>query len=280
MICAFGQKRIRFEGKDDVIRSLRLKWKKYQLPSDESQPDAIIRFDGILPGRDGPGSEGWTPFPSGNAQETTSMYSLKGKSVFTLRYQPGHYIVTVLADQADLNAVRMGAQFGVMIALHRDCVGLHGVTLLCGREIIILSAPSGTGKTTLAGLLERYCDAIVINGDFALLSPSTEGVVFEPTPFCGSSGRSLNRRMRVNRIVFLGQAESNEWRNLQGREAAKQFMSNVFIPTWDESMKQIVQNNVVKCIQMLEVNSFSFVPTQDAAKEFFSHLRFYDEGSS
>ena len=209
--------------------------------------------------------DGWTILEGSGTSEAA--YISKGKVIFTLQSGAGNE--TVVHFQKALESyVRVGIHYGLMFALLRCCVGIHGVTLLCGYEIIILSAPSGTGKTTLAKLLEKYCDAIVINGDFALLTPTADGVIFEPTPFCGTSGRNLNHRVRVNRVVFLGQAKENHWHELDGREAVSRFMSNAFIPTWDSSMQQTVQENILKCVSMLKMNAYDFAPTQEAARVF------------
>ena len=193
------------------------------------------------------------------------VYSNHGKALFGL-LQTEPLSVTVYLRKALDSYLRVGVHYGMMLALHRECVGMHGVTILCGNEFIILSAPSGTGKTTLAKLLETHCDAIAINGDFALLAPTENGVIFEPTPFCGSSGRSLNHRVRVNRVVFLGQAKENHWRELDVRKALARFMSNAFIPEWDKDMLQAVQENILKCVSVLKVNAYDFAPTQEAAE--------------
>ncbi len=189
--------------------------------------------------------------------------------------------IKVNVDNYSEKKIRLGIQYGLMTALYQKCFGLHGVTLVCGNEVIICSAPSGTGKTTLAKLLEKHCDAIIINGDFALVTPSEDGVIFEPTPFCGSSGRSLNHRFRVNRVVFLGQAKENQWRELDGREAVIRFLSNAFVPDWDKCMMQTVQENIIKCISMLKVNEFDFAPMQEAAEVFLKKVKedtsFYSE---
>ena len=213
--------------------------------------------------------DGWTVLEDHGFSEAAYVHN--GKTIFSLAPE-NEKELTVRIRKALNSHVRIGLHYGLMLSLYRQCVGLHGVTLACGGEIIILSAPSGTGKTTLSKLLEKHCDAVVINGDFALLSLTDDGVIYEPTPFCGTSGRSLNHRFRVNRVVFLGQAKKNMWRDLDGREAMMRFMSNAFVPDWDSSIQQAVNENVMKCISSLRVNAYDFAPVQEAAEEFLKRV--------
>lgn len=205
-----------------------------------------------------------------------AVYCKNQKALFGLQITKPH-AVTVCVRRALDNYLRIGIQYGLMLALCQECVGLHGVTILCGNEMIILSASSATGKTTLAKLLEKYCDVIIINGDFSLLSPTEDGVFFEPTPFCGSSGRALNHRFQVNRVVFLGQAKENHWCTLDSRNALTRFLSNAFVPEWDSIYQQAVRSNIVKCIGAMKINAFDFAPTQEAAEEF---LKIIEEDST
>lgn len=203
---------------------------------------------------------------------TKISYTIKREDVFAFEYKESVKNLTILITNNDCKFFRLSQQFGLMIALHESCIGLHGVTLMCRNEVVILSAPSGTGKTTLGHLLEEYFDGMIINGDFALLSVSEDGVIFEPTPFCGTSRRALNHRVRVNRVVFLEQSTKNQWSVLDTRTAMIKFLANTFIPSWDKNMSSIIQENIAKCISFLKINSFAFVPEVKAAEMFFNHI--------
>ena len=272
MLLSFGQIRVQILGDEVQPRSILPKQQGYLLTASEPLPraDAVIHLEPLpdLHGRSL--AEGWdTAF---FRDQEINVFSRNNKPVFALQYQQGQNEVTAFVSETG-NSVRLGTQFGMLSVLHRKVVGFHGVTLLCGKEIIVLSAPSGTGKTTLGRLLEQYCDAVVINGDFALLNPTEEGVIFEPTVFCGTSGRSLNHRFRIDRVVFLEQSKENEWREPDGREALTRFLGNAFIPVWDESMQQAIKENILKSLSMLCTDVYAFAPEQDAAETFIKHIR-------
>ena len=244
-------------------------WDKANL-TDSETADVVLRIREVSFASIPSMNEGWTE--ANICGKRSWVYSYGNNALFALQFGTTRNDVCVLVNRATPNNIRLGVQFGLLLALNKNCIGLHGVTVLCGNEIVILSAPSGTGKTTLAHLLETYCEAIMINGDFAMLHPTEDGVIFEPTPFCGSSGRALNHRLRVNRVVFLKQNQTNVWSDLTGREAMKQFMNNSFVPDWKVDAPQAVQGNIMRCISSLEINTFSFAPNRDAAKVFFDHI--------
>lgn len=202
-----------------------------------------------------------------------AVYAPNGKAHFALEYSPDANEATVYVKAALDSFVRLGALYGTLAVLHRECLGLHGVTLECGGETVILSAPSGTGKTTLAGLLEKHCGARVLNGDFALLSVGEGKVAFEPTPFCGSSGVCLNERAVVDRVVFLAQGLSNTWETLNGRQALTSFLSNVFVPEFDPRLQLAVQQNAFMALGSVKTNRFTFEPTAKAAQTFTERIK-------
>lgn len=264
-----GQYDICITGDEKLTRLIPETWNRFQHDQISGEKSIVIGIEyidfqplGML--------DGWKSIDINGLQQAA--YFRNGKLCFALRWAKANEVILGIGKALD-SYVRIGLHYSLMYALYQKSVGLHGVTLLCENEIIILSAPSGTGKTTLAKLLEKYCDAIVINGDFALLTPTENGLVYEPTPFCGSSGRSLKQRIRVNRVVFLSQAKENVWNKADGREAMMQFMSNAFIPTWDKQMQQCVQGNILKSIELAEVNEYAFAPTREAAETFAGKIK-------
>ncbi len=270
---SFGDYVCCLNGSNELIKMIPDRWNKFEQRHASSFRMVTVNLEEKMEERFADLSSGWEAH---NDQIIPLIaYIHKGKAVFSLRCV-SPYNVTVYLRKALSSYLRIGVQYGVTCALYQECIGMHGVTLLCGDEMILLSAPSGTGKTTLANLLEKYCDSVVINGDFALLVPTEHGVIFEPTPFCGTSGRSLNHRVKLNRVVFLGQAKENRWRKLDWRESLSRFMSNAFIPDWDKDMLQAVQENILKCMSMVNVNAYDFAPTQEAAELFLKKI---EEGS-
>ncbi len=255
---------------DDVARAFPEPWNSQARMLPSLSETVTIRLEKTAFTDDGGIQDGWV---SGKKRDPwQAAYFQGGRALFAIASKSTEEVKVSVGNMTE-HRIRLGIQYGLMAALYQRCVGLHGVTLRCGNEIVICSAPSGTGKTTLAKLLEKHCDAVAVNGDFALLCPTEEGVIFEPTPFCGTSGRSLNHRFRVNRVVFLGQAKENRWRILNVREAMVRFMSNAFVPTWDSGMRQAVQENILKCISMMKTNAFDFTPTQEAAEVFLKKVQ-------
>lgn len=266
----FGQTLVQLEGDPVLCNVLKAAWSRFGCEAGTEPGQVVLRLEETVFPEWEPRADGW--YPSGAASDGRVIYCTEGKPVFSLTWDPLQEGMPVRVGVSDQRRAGLGAQFGLLLALHKQCIGLHGVTLLCGDEIIVLSAPSGTGKTTLSRLLEEFCGAIVINGDFAMLSVSPEGVLFEPTPFCGSSRRCLNHIVRVNRVVFLSQSKENTWQVLSGREAIQRFMSNTFVPTWDGAMSRAVQETILKAVSALKTNSFAFAPTREAAELFSSQL--------
>lgn len=259
----FGGETLRITCNPRLMHVLAPLGESYVYSKDGQSLERIIRLEENLDQIDAHDAEGWTKFSGCGLQQ--AVYSTSGKTAFALQYDSNMREIVVQANIIPKRYFRIGILFAALVALHKKYVGLHGVTLECGNEVVILSAPSGTGKTTLAKLLEKYHNAQIINGDFALLSLENGRVIFEPTPFCGSSGICLKQRVPVDRIIFLEQSDINRWQTLDLRSAILKCLSNSFVPAWDDMMQATVQTNVISFLSNVKVNLFAFRPDEEAA---------------
>ena len=187
--------------------------------------------------------------------------------LFSLEYGKNIDKITIQVANKDERSLLLGIQFAMLLVLAPHAIGLHGVTTICKNRVVILSAPSGTGKTTLSNLLQRHCKAAVINGDFALLSFHNKlGVLYHPTPFCGTSGITHNHTLPVSHIVFLEQGNKNCYTSLNSRQALVHLMSNSFIPHWDEEIFVQLQSILMDIVEHVTVGLYTFLPERHAAE--------------
>lgn len=206
-----------------------------------------------------------------NDTDRALTYYSSNKGLFSVNYTDNSTdILLRLEDSANY---MIALQHAVMIALAKKCIGFHGVTVICKDKAVILSAPSGTGKTTLAKLLQRTCEAAVVNGDFALLSfDPVYGLMFEPTPFCGSSGVCHNVRLPIDQIVFLEQGKTNEFKSLDAHHALRFMMNNTFIPEKDAFLSMYIEEQILHIVETVPISKFAFEPTDEAAHVFYKAL--------
>jgi len=220
---------------------------------------------------------GWSFVTLDSAQLVS--YSNERSLVFQMQYSmDDRSKITIHVDVNNAMSTSLSIQHALMLALSDRCIGLHGVTVICGSIAVILSAPSGTGKTTLSRLLQKYCDVAVVNGDFALLEPTVDAkVIFEPTAFCGSSGICHNYRFPISGIVFLEQGNEPQIRPLVSREALKLMLSNIFIPQWDGELELSLKLLAIKVIENVQICKFSFPPTEESANMLFSYIENWND---
>lgn len=94
----------------------------------------------------------------------------------------------------------------------RDCTMFHGVAFLCGEGAYILTAPSGTGKSTqfrnLKHLYGRRCR--IINGDKPFLGYNRRGqILVYPSPWNGKEQWAGREHGPLRAIFLLEQGQEN-----------------------------------------------------------------------
>ena len=103
------------------------------------------------------------------------------------------------------------------LALERHLAPLGNYILHCAYlshcgEAVLLSGPSGTGKSTHGKLWEQFVpDTHVVNGDRGLINRDADGKYYvSGWPVCGSSGICHAERYPLRAIVFIEQMPDNQ----------------------------------------------------------------------
>lgn len=127
----------------------------------------------------------------------------------------------------------------------RPCLILHCAYLEYQGKAMLFSAPSGTGKTTQAGLWEQYRGSRTVNGDKALLEYDGKAWTANGWPVCGTSEVCENKKLPIGCIVMLSQAKLNQAWRLRPAEAFTSLYGQITMNRWE-------REGLVKNLDLLE----------------------------
>lgn len=168
------------------------------------------------------------------------LLNIRGEQNFYACYQEitaDHALISVKSEKLD--SLSIDTMFVSLLALERRMIErnsmvLHSAYIHYKGKAILFSAPSGTGKSTQAGLWEQYRGADTVNGDRSLLS-CIEGVwTAQGWPVCGSSRICHLRALPIHAIVMLRQAPENTVRRLHPAQAFAQLYSQITANRWNQ----------------------------------------------
>lgn len=105
--------------------------------------------------------------------------------------------------------------------LNKDIILFHCSALAVDGKAFLFTAPSGTGKSTQAGLWRDYFGnrVTMINDDKPLIYAGEDELTVYGTPYGGKDGLQTNTCAPVSGIVVLRQANENVIRRLTVKEA-------------------------------------------------------------
>lgn len=123
---------------------------------------------------------------------------------------------------------------------------LHAAYIRHQEAAVLFTAPSGTGKSTQAGLWEKHRGAETINGDRTLLLHTDSGWHACGWPVCGSSAICRNESYPIRAIVFLRQATDNSVRRLGLSEAVKKLFTQITVNMWNSDFQMRVMDHLLQ----------------------------------
>ena len=150
--------------------------------------------------------------------------------------------------------------------ISQKVITFHGVLMEYNGNGIILSAPSGTGKTTHARLWRDYLGALIINGDNACCFKKAGQWTGFGIPWCGTSGENINREVPLKAIVVLQQGTENQVRRLSGYEAFSEVLPMLHCPVWHQEIAGLALDGMDEILRDIPVYLLVCRPDQDSVE--------------
>lgn len=150
---------------------------------------------------------------------------------------------------------------------------LHTAFLCHDGEAVLFSGPSEVGKSTQAGLWEKYREGSrTINGDRCLLRKENGTWYACGWPICGSSGICNNEKYPVKAIVMLRQAKENRCERLSGAKAFGEVFAQLTVNNWNTDFKRTVIDNTESLLNEIEVYELYCDISENAVKSLEEKL--------
>lgn len=131
-----------------------------------------------------------------------------------------------------------------------DALIIHGSSFIYNDKGILLSAKSGTGKSTHSRLWQRYENVLVVNDDKNVLKIEDGILYMYGSPWSGKHMLDNNVKCKLDAICFLYQNKENIISRLDPFTAIKKLMGQLVLPTKEN---QVLWNNVVDKLLELPV---------------------------
>lgn len=140
--------------------------------------------------------------------------------------------------RGSVSGLRIDPVFTSLLALERRLIRKDSLVLHCAYVeyqggAILFSAPSETGKTTQAGLWEKYRGSRTVNGDRALLGKRDGRWMAQGWPVCGTSEVCRNEAIPIRAVVMLSQAGENQAERLTPGRAFPLLYSQITVNKWN-----------------------------------------------
>ncbi len=150
----------------------------------------------------------------------------------------------------DFEYLSTGEAFANRLA-HLGGLVMHGSAISYEGKGIVFSAPSGTGKSTHAGLWKKqYGERVIhINDDKPAIRFDGGVPVVYGTPWSGKTDTNTNNSAPLKAIVFLKQAPENRIQPLSVADALTHIYRETVRPFYDEALGMKVLETAERLIQ-------------------------------
>ena len=129
----------------------------------------------------------------------------------------------------DVRCFNMIGEVVRIVACHRGYVFLHSSAISYRGEAILVSAPSGTGKSTHANMWVEHKGASILNDDCPMILPTEEGYRVYGNPWSGKSFVHQNHYALLKAVVFLTRSDTPSIKELPMDERRSKYLSQSYV---------------------------------------------------
>lgn len=232
--------------------------------SEEQLPD-ISKYDCIAALRGGP-----MPYSisrMGKDELLWIRYDNRDKVRLAYLISEGWSKWRLIADRSKTKGEDCFWELGFIFAysvLKKAGLMLHGVVMEWSGMGILVCAPSGTGKSTHTNMWESREKARIINGDKALCFRDGDVWYSSGAPWCGSSGKYINKRVPISAIILLERGKTNSISRISPLEGAINLIGLAYAPDWSVELTNLALDLLDELVKRVPVYRLSCRPDYGA----------------
>lgn len=183
------------------------------------------------------------------------------------------YHIYLNKDQQNLEGIEYTIHQMVFMemALNRGFLPIHASAFTYKNKAILISAPSGTGKSTLSKRMQTLFDFPIINDDKPLLRLEQNTIYVYSSPFSGKEALNENIKLPLGLIVFLEHGK-NTFRAISKKEAINEILKNVFRPK-EDSLWNVALDIASRLIIEEKIIAYKASNDNEAAEGLLTHLK-------
>ena len=184
---------------------------------------------------------------------------------------PGHTYVVRYGVRPTEPVVALQSELAAFsFALSARGVGLiaHSCAFIArGGDGVLCPGVSGTGKTTLAGLLGRHVPGVeLLTDDRAIVTLDNGSVTVWGSPWPGAARIAGSASAPLRTVVFIKHGETGSVRCVTPGEAFRRIVNTLSVPLWEPARCGGALDIVDAIVSNATLLELSYPPTPDGAR--------------